>query len=161
MKARTVAAALDAGVRRDVLAVAAHEVGHGLAWAHAGFAAGPARVETGLFGGPCGASCKHGASGRLNESNVVGFLIGCAAGRAGQHLFTARYLGGRDVGATGDDAARDRGDFDYSERYYRTGLSWAAAQRHATALLRPRLARVERLAVRLAVTGRLSRTDFR
>lgn len=158
--ARTVAEALDAGVRRDVLALAAHEVSHGLAWAHAGFPAGPARVETGLFGGARGGWCKNGASGRLNASNATGFLVGCAAGRAGQRLVVARLLGGRD-GGLGDGSGSDREDFRYSERYYRTGLSFAAAERHATALLRPRLARVGALTVRLAVAGRLSRSDFR
>lgn len=145
-------------MRRDVLAVAAHEVSHGLAWRAAGFSAGPARLSRGLFGGVSDARCGNGAE-RLTEANVTGYLVGCAAGAAGQRLFVARYLGGRDGGA-GAGASSDRADHRWVETSWCTGTSWSAAERRATALLRPRLTRIERLVVQLARTGHLPRSAF-
>lgn len=150
-----ISAALADGVKPLVIAVAAHEVGHGIAWADAGFPVGPIRVERGWFGGVSGGYCKHNAGGRVTERNVYGFLIGCAAGFVAQKRCAQLYLGGRhrnSGGCNGPD------EFKWVQRTMdrRDRMSWGQAKSRAERLLARHGNRLDALTARLAYSGRLS-----
>ncbi|WP_139320158.1 MULTISPECIES: hypothetical protein [unclassified Pseudonocardia] len=154
-----VAQARAEGISSEVLAVAAHEVGHGVAFAAAGYVAGPARMRFGwLLGSPYDAGCKVGPPSTTKRT-APGLLVGYAAGNAAQRLFTDRYLGW--FGGAGNGSYGDRSLFAETESYWESGLSWEQAERRAKTLLRPRLDRIAVLAVDLARTGHLPRGSFR
>lgn len=146
--------ALDDGVPALVLAVAAHEVAHGIAWRAAGFCPGPVWLRYGLLGGLADGGCEHNARGRVTAGNVDGFLVGLMAGAAGQARCASRHLSGRCARAGSNSA--DRGEFVHLQCHYRTGLTQGAARRRAESLLSRSGARLDALTVRLARSGRIS-----
>lgn len=146
------------GVKPLLLAVAAHEVAHGIVWRHYGFPIIKMVLETGLFGGLSGAYCRRGDLW-LDAGNVEGFLIGLAAGAAGQVRCATRYLGHGGWRAASDaqgGASDDRSEFRRLARAHQRSVSFGTAQRRAESVLSSHSSQLDRLTARLARTGYVS-----
>lgn len=147
---KAIEAALAEGIGAEHLAVAAHEIGHLLAWRAGGFPAGPARLRTGLFGGVSSADCAHNAYGRVHAGNVEAFLVGSAAGAAAQERCARLYLRGRH--RRGGDS-HDRAELTHLRKAYPITTSWSGYRRQAAALLDRRARRLDELTAQLARHG--------
>ena len=150
--------ALDSGVTPRMLEVAAHEVGHALAWQAGGFTIKGLRIVTGLFGGVSDADCTV-SNVWLDGDNIDAYLIGLMGGAAGQTRFLTRHRGRGGWSASG--AARGNSSWDISQfrrfsRAHGGSLSVAAATRRAEAIVNRAGHRADALTVRLARSGRLS-----
>ncbi|MFC4943223.1 hypothetical protein [Pseudonocardia sp. GCM10023141] len=148
--------ALTDGVDPLRLKVAAHEVGHGIVWRHAGFPIVRMVITTGVFGGIGEAYCQRGRLW-LDAGNIDGFLVGLMAGAAAQSRCASRYLGHLFAGsAARGNAAHDVGEFRRLAKAHRSTLTIGAAQNRAVAILGGRSGRLDTLTAELARTGRLS-----
>lgn len=155
----TIRGALDAGVRPDYLAVAAHEVGHGIAWHTAGIRIDHMAVEVGWFGGLKDSYCRRADGFILDAGNALGFLIGLAAGGVAHYRLLTDHLGYRPrqarrevrVGAEYDDEEFDR----LRGLHGQQRLSLDDAWQLATQLLDSQARHLDTLTVRLATDRRL------
>ena len=157
IRARDIRTALEQGVRAELLEVAAHEVGHGLVWRAGGFGIDHMSVRTGLFGGVTDAYCRRRPLW-LDTTNIDAYLVGLAAGTAGQlrHLTHHQRYGWGARGRAEAGASHDRAEFRRLARAHHSRLSWPSAVTAAGHILTARSARLDRLTLTLARQGRLS-----
>lgn len=149
-----VAKALQDGVSAHLLKVAAHEIGHALVWRHAGISIREVRLSRGWFGGISDAYCKPDI-GDITTATIDPYLTGLMGGAAAQARFAATFEGAWfDSGRYG--SAADIDTFRWYARRIGSRLSIGAAQSRARSILNGHTARLDRLTVELARTGRLS-----
>ncbi|OLL69887.1 hypothetical protein Ae168Ps1_6370c [Pseudonocardia sp. Ae168_Ps1] len=141
------------GIDYEWIAVSAHEIGHLVAWRAGGFAAGPATVTKGLFGGVGRGDCPSGARGVVDEHNIDAYLVGCAAGAVTQKRCSKLYLRGRCGSWWSTGCSADRAAFRRMRRSWRRPMSWGQAERKAAALLERHARRLDELTIRIATTG--------
>lgn len=156
--ANPVARAVADGVKPLRLAVAAHEVGHGIVWSHYGFPIKKMVLEAGLFGGVSRAYCRRGELW-LDAGNIEGFLFGLAAGAAAQVWCATTFLGHSGWRAASDarsGASDDFAEFRRLARAHNHTLGIDAAQRRARSVLISRAGLLDRLTAQLARTGHVS-----
>jgi hypothetical protein len=151
----TIAAALAAGMNPNRLACAAHEVGHALAFHHAGI---PVRamhirpIRDGGWSGGCDPAVRQ-----IPIDQVPGWQVGLMAGEAAVYRFLRRHARNRHSQAR--DLAEHGARHDLTE-FRRTrgrgGLPLAEARAQAAALVERHSARIDQLTIRLASSQRLS-----
>lgn len=153
-----VARAAADGIKPLHLAVAAHEIGHGIVWRHYGFPIKKMVLQTGLFGGISRAYCRRGDLW-LDASNIEGFLVGLAAGAAAQLRCATTFLGhgpGRAASDARSGARDDHTEFRRLARAHNCKLSIDAAEVRASSILTSHADLLDRLTAQLARTGHIS-----
>jgi hypothetical protein len=148
----TIAAALAAGMNPNRLACAAHEIGHALAFHHAGIPVRamhirPSRGEG--WSGGCDPAVRQ-----IPITQVSGWQIGLMAGEAAVYRFLRRHTTHRPSQARAIAEAGARHDLTQFRRT-RGGLTLTAARNQATALVERHSRRIDQLTLRLATAQRL------
>lgn len=138
------------GIAIPNLILAAHEVGHALAFCHAGI--GVERCEIDLVGEGDGGTVIEDPN--LNQHH--GYLVGLTAGKAGELLWCETY--GQHAPKhvrNGWSASGDRTLYDKHQRQHRDtrGFAWRAAEKQAREILRDNAKQFRRLTEELARHG--------
>jgi hypothetical protein len=87
--------ALADGAPRVAVEAGLHEVGHAVAWRHAGFRVDHLQVRVGWLGG-VDAYCRLTSTPRLTDRNAEPYLVGLMAGVASARRFNSRHTARHD-----------------------------------------------------------------
>lgn len=140
------------GIKLDHLAMAAHEIGHVLAFQDAGIP---------VYGCDVDLASETGGNTEIEDPDADqhhGYLVGLTAGLAGQILWCEIY--GQtlpDFVTNGWSASGDRALYKTHQRQHRDvrGMRWSKAQRLARGILRDDAKRFRKLTEQLAIHGEL------